>query len=864
MVNWRSHGNTNLEFDRGTNVIIGINGAGKSSVLEAIFFALFGPPEREYYKKVLREGAQKGRVELEIEVEGKNYRIVKEFSKDKILNAEIRGATTSITGRQSDVTAEVERILGMNAKLFKEAVYARQNEMAYILRDATPQERKKLFDSLIELSDFSNARQIMIKVRNRLKRELDILRSQDWETAVKNHEDAIKKAEKDAENIRKNIEELQARMQEAEKRLTLLKQKLISMKDLKQKLQDVKAKIAQIQGEISEKKRIIGEIRKRWGKVENVSEEDVRNLSEKLEHVRAKSTELEAIERELKAISAEIAENERRIASVETPNRSIDEVKGEINNLRKMLKDINEILSEKKAKAASASERRLHVLETIKDLETQLRTAKNLQTQIQKIIEEHGDVEKKIEEISGKITEISREIAAAESKVEQERAFLDALKTANACPVCGSPLDQEKIRALQAQHRKELTAAEASVEKLKQEEIRLKNALERLKQLEAQLKRLKQQMPNVDELARRKAEAEKEAARLETLQKEIQKAISDAEKELHEVEQKLSEREKEYEDLRKKYEAVRMAEMLRSKNEELKKRKKELEAEIEKIRAELGDADVKKMEESLERMKDMLTATKLEKEINMLEKKIEELQEEKNHLENVEEEYIQTEREISSVSRAMEGYRALIAVRQQELARLQESIERERQAIETARTNIQKMAKLESAIIFAEKMESALGGTQEVVRKARILAINKVLNIVWREIYPGRDMPELRLRPTERDYVLEAKRKTGTWVPVTNLSGGEFYDAAISLRIAISAIKSRNLGWLLLDEPTHNLDEDASLALARFLSKLPEIGLFNQIIVITHDETFRSAATGKTYVFTRDKAKGRPTKVDEL
>jgi len=54
--NWRSHYDTDLRFDEGTNVIIGINGAGKSSVLEAIFFALFGPPEKGYYERVLREG----------------------------------------------------------------------------------------------------------------------------------------------------------------------------------------------------------------------------------------------------------------------------------------------------------------------------------------------------------------------------------------------------------------------------------------------------------------------------------------------------------------------------------------------------------------------------------------------------------------------------------------------------------------------------------------------------------------------------------------------------------------------------------------------------------------------------------------
>jgi len=94
------------------------------------------------------------------------------------------------------VDAEIIKILRMDQKLFKEAVYARQNEMAYILRDATPQERKHLFDDLIELSEFSAAKQIVTKVRNRIKRELDIFRSQNWEEARRKAEETIEDLEK--------------------------------------------------------------------------------------------------------------------------------------------------------------------------------------------------------------------------------------------------------------------------------------------------------------------------------------------------------------------------------------------------------------------------------------------------------------------------------------------------------------------------------------------------------------------------------------------------------------------------------------------------------------------------------------------
>nr|WP_243687341.1 AAA family ATPase [Methanobacterium formicicum] len=41
MTNFKSHRDTRIEFDTGISIIIGGNGAGKSSILEAVSFALF-------------------------------------------------------------------------------------------------------------------------------------------------------------------------------------------------------------------------------------------------------------------------------------------------------------------------------------------------------------------------------------------------------------------------------------------------------------------------------------------------------------------------------------------------------------------------------------------------------------------------------------------------------------------------------------------------------------------------------------------------------------------------------------------------------------------------------------------------------
>ena len=72
--NWKSHGEKNgsfgtvVQFERGLNVIYGVNGSGKSSVAEAVAYALFG--ESPDFKRVLRSGKERGEVRLLFEAGG--------------------------------------------------------------------------------------------------------------------------------------------------------------------------------------------------------------------------------------------------------------------------------------------------------------------------------------------------------------------------------------------------------------------------------------------------------------------------------------------------------------------------------------------------------------------------------------------------------------------------------------------------------------------------------------------------------------------------------------------------------------------------------------------------------------------------
>jgi len=80
--NFLSHKDTELSFDNGVTVFIGENGAGKSSIIEAITFALFGKTRRGAIEDVIRDGETQAVTQIYFEVNGKKYQAVKKILKN--------------------------------------------------------------------------------------------------------------------------------------------------------------------------------------------------------------------------------------------------------------------------------------------------------------------------------------------------------------------------------------------------------------------------------------------------------------------------------------------------------------------------------------------------------------------------------------------------------------------------------------------------------------------------------------------------------------------------------------------------------------------------------------------------------------
>lgn len=148
--------------------------------------------------------------------------------------------------------------------------------------------------------------------------------------------------------------------------------------------------------------------------------------------------------------------------------------------------------------------------------------------------------------------------------------------------------------------------------------------------------------------------------------------------------------------------------------------------------------------------------------------------------------------------------------------------------------------------------------TQEQLRSEFLRSVNAILGDVWKLLYPYGDFTGIRLS-AEEDYSLELQ-EPGGWVGIEAVSGGERSIAALALRIAFSRVFLPNLKWLILDEPTHNLDANAISQFSEILRE--KMSLFaEQVFIITHEERVSEGVTGNIYRLERDKENDGVTRV---
>jgi exonuclease SbcC len=161
--NIRSHVKSTVPFTRGFNCLVGGLGCGKSSVLYAVDFALFGDSIGRSFEYLLREGADFGKVTIQFTHNGKTYKLtrgLKRKGKSITQNFEelkLYEDDKLVASMKIDAIAEqLKSITGLDRDLYREIVWFRQEHLKELL-DAAPRDRQRRLDELFGLSDYEVA-----------------------------------------------------------------------------------------------------------------------------------------------------------------------------------------------------------------------------------------------------------------------------------------------------------------------------------------------------------------------------------------------------------------------------------------------------------------------------------------------------------------------------------------------------------------------------------------------------------------------------------------------------------------------------------------------------------------------------------
>ncbi|MDI6644590.1 MAG: SMC family ATPase [Methanobacteriaceae archaeon] len=872
--NFKSHEYTVIDFNPGISIIMGENGAGKSSILEAISFALF-KEHKTRIDQLVQNDKNRMRVFLEFSSNGKHYRISRKRQRGTKSTSKLEeienGSYHQLASGEKLVNNYINEILEMDTDLFLNAVYVKQGEIADLINKKSA-EKKEMIGRLLGIENLQKAWENMrrlINVYNQKKAQLKG-KIESWEDNKQELEEKEKEHEKlikdfdilkvNKENLEKKIENLEKQELELgqikeqfrslnhkiESKNEILNQFIENKERLKKELESIKAKeedLKRIKPQISNLKPL-KTLKKNMNMI-NILESKKDNLTESLNKLE-----------ELKTI---MSHNEREY-------NQYKEITVKINVLNKKRKEYegSKALEDQYQMNKKSLNNDLVKLERkiIKSLD---RYGKKLGEEFRKVeeLEEHVNVtkpllEEEINKIREEIGNLDEDIIRLKSQIKNYQKPVQELETVeNECPICQSPITPEKRDELLSNYQSEIEICIDNIDIFQKNKDKLENKRDVLDSKLNIINEIK-----VDLLNEQLENLEKGGKELDKIDSKIINIKSDVEK-LERIDTKLDEYRAIQDELQENYnkyigadnalESFENQDDILKKLEEIKEKIDPLKTENERIKDELGtvpdnlDGEIEFLEELKEEYNQLRGQISSKKEIyTQLEKIKEQLTSHNLELEKL-------ESDLKALDYDADAHQNLLNTIEEceiQLSNLNNKLNRNIGKTEELSVNIKKLRdrlemfkrdekELEKTMNFIYLLNNirdlfSKDGIQKDLRNISRPLIEKYTRSFFDKF--NFEYSDIKL---DENYDIMVYGPSGE-SQLDMVSGGERIAVALALRLGITQVLSKGvLEMIMLDEPTIHLDAYRRKELVELLKQM---SIIPQMIIVTHDNDLEEAA----------------------
>ena len=500
--NFLSYQQANLDFTGlHTACICGANGAGKSSLLEAITWALWGKTRTSYDEDVINSSAQEVQVDFRFQCNGDHYRVLRSRRRGQSAALELQVQNSnhqfqSLTAKGVKATQKkINELLKLDYDTFINSAYLRQGRAdEFMMR--SPTERKKVLAELLKLDQYQTLAEEAKDVSRKLKGQSEQLEQTIAPTEKELEQE--KTTQQTLETVNQNYQQLQATQEKEQAQLQHLqtldyqrqaKQQQIDWynqqyqtitqdcEKIKQQQGKVKQSLSQLQQRIEQE----SDINQAYQRYLDLQQEQ-ETLSQKFQTYQDLQQQRQQIQQQQQATINNLKLQQQRLETelenLETQEQAaqkilsqsdqINRAWNELNAARQHLQQLNQLQQEVSPlmqrrqtlqvaieREAARQQARLEQIETSQqELQQELADVPALKSEYSAIEAQLAELEKKRnysqrlqekqQQQRGRQERLQQDEKNYEKQLEELRKKLELLQNPEAvCPLCERSLDHE-------------------------------------------------------------------------------------------------------------------------------------------------------------------------------------------------------------------------------------------------------------------------------------------------------------------------------------------------------------------------------------------------------------------------------------